>query len=254
MMEHLVGRRISSWFGDLLFGVPGNCALCGSVLEPERLSVTEICSPDSVMGICPLCLDDLRVSMRSVCAICGIPMIGSMSLCSDCRSSMGYFDAQRSAGLYRGNLRRCVRRLKYGGERWLSGPLGRLVAESARVFLPLDIVVPVPIDPGSLNQRGFNQARDLAGKVSTCLKVPMEDPLCRAQRREHQAWLGRRDRRGNLRGTMEVREGVDLTGLRVLVVDDVMTTGATLDEAARALRKVGAVRVYGATVARTSLE
>ncbi len=247
--------NISDWISNLVFGVPQTCALCGSDLSAPCPMAANAHGPSSQnMGICRQCLDGLRVSMQRICAVCGIPIIGSLRICVDCRSSMGFFDAQRSAGIYRGNLSRCVRRLKYGGERWLSGPLGHLLAESARAFLPLDLVVPVPIDPGSLNQRGFNQARDLAWEVSKRLGVPMGDVLFRAKRREHQAWLGRSDRRGNLRGTMAAETRAELTGLRVLVVDDVMTTGATLDEAARALKGAGALVVYGGTVARTSRE
>lgn len=164
---------------------------------------------------------------------------------------MRYFEAQRSVGVYSGDLKEAIRCLKYDGQRWLAGPLGRMLAEVALAFLPLDVVVPVPIDPGRGQERGFNQARDLAYHVSRHMDVLFLDPLLREERYKQQAGLGRSMRWENLEKSIKTGGHPALLGARVLLVDDVMTTGATLDEAARALRNAGAAVVYGVTVART---
>ncbi len=230
------------FISGLLFGVPASCALCGRPLESPR---------ESRVGVCNSCVSKLSAQMSNVCRICGIPLWGSIDVCPVCRGNAGYFDAQRSGGLYAGGLKKAVQALKYGGQRWLARPLAELISHRVAEFLPIDLIVPVPIDPASLANRGFNQAEDLAYHAANYLDVPCEDVLSRQKRQMHQAELGQSGRMANLRSSMGLKTQANVFGLRVLVVDDVMTTGATLDETARVLKGFGAFRVYGGTVART---
>lgn len=256
---HLIDRF--TWF---VFGTPSACALCGSPLGCDFASQTVDCdgergwpgfrgksSASWSSGICPACLQDLRLQMQWVCQVCGMPVRRPLTLCPDCRKNLYYFDAQRSCGAYDGNLKHAIVRMKYYGERWLSRPLGGLLAETAIVFLPVDLVVPVPLGPESRLERGFNQALDLAVEVSGKIGVPVYDILKRERGREHQAALGRHLRWSNLQGTMVPKRPEPLTGKTVLLIDDVTTTGATLDEAARVLKGLGAAKVYCVTLART---
>lgn len=194
----------------------------------------------------------MAMDMAHVCAYCGMPVHASLSCCADCRVNLHGFLYQRSAGLYRGHLRSAIARLKYGGQRWLSRPLGRLVAEIVAPLGHVDAVVPIPLESRHAAKRGFNQAEDLAWEVSRLLSLPMINALVRAKKGEHQAALGRSKRWGNISGSMAPRSETDFTRKTVLLVDDVMTTGATLDEAARVLKTMGAGVVLAATVARTA--
>jgi len=126
------------------------------------------------------------------------------------------------------------------------------MAEEALAFPGVDLVVPVPADPSRLKERGFNQAKDLSQVVSERLGVMHMDILHRRKGALHQTGLGRHKRWENLKGSMIPKKQLDLRGLTVLVVDDVVTTGATLDEAARTLKALGAEKVYGVSLARTA--
>ena len=194
----------------------------------------------------------MSLDMSRVCLYCGMPVRTSIGRCADCLKNLHSFQYQRSAGVYRGHLRSAIARLKYGGQRWLSRPLGRLVAEAAVSLGPVDVVVPTPLEPGHAAIRGFNQAEDLAVEVSRFLSVPTLNILIRTKKGEHQAALGRSKRWGNISGSMAQKGETDLRGKTVLLVDDVMTTGATLDEAARVVKRMGADVVLAATVARTA--
>lgn len=233
--------RLLDTFSRALWGIPANCALC-----QRPISGRPECH-----GVCPECRGEMAIEMSRVCLYCGIPVRSSTRCCPECLKRLHSFDCQRSAGLYRGHLRSAIARMKYGGERWLSRPLGRLLAETAARLESADMIVPVPLDPKSASKRGFNQAEDLALEASVHLSIPIARALVRAQRGEHQAALSRSKRWRNIIGSMAPNGEVDVSGKTVLLVDDVMTTGATLNEAARVLKGMGAKTVLAVTVART---
>ncbi|HHY75580.1 MAG TPA: ComF family protein [Firmicutes bacterium] len=242
----------------LMYGQPSECALCGEVTPRSktfpfltRRNGGPDFSLDTPPGICESCLDKLSRQMSWVCEVCGAPLRPPLPVCPDCQKCLYLFDGQRSAGIYEGYLKSAIIRMKYQGERWLSRPLGWLVARAALEFMPLDIVVPIPVEPGSRIRRGYNQALDLAKEVSGLLEIPLLDILARDKRYSHQVDLGRKMRWRNLQESMVATCEINLRGQRCLLVDDVTTTGATLDEAARVLKKLGAEKVYCATVART---
>jgi ComF family protein len=254
--------RMLEVVSSVIFGKPRVCALCGSPLpRTSQRRVDDGPGPArtggaldldlSQSGICARCLDKLSREMSWVCQVCGAPIRHPLRLCPDCRKNMYVFDGQRSAGIYQGDLKNTIARMKFQGERWLSRPLAYLLAGASREFLPADLLVPVPLEPGSSMRRGYNQAQDLAKELSALLGVPVMDILKREKRYAHQAELGRNMRWGNLKESMRPQRDVNLRGERVLLVDDVTTTGATLDEAARVLKGMGAEEVYCVTAART---
>ncbi|MGI6620839.1 MAG: ComF family protein [Bacillota bacterium] len=255
--------KLSHW----VYGDPARCPLCfapvssgspiprGHPFSEHGRNAPVAGDAGIFTGICSECTAQLAQQMAWVCKVCGMPLRPPLELCNDCRLNMYYFDVQRSAGIYTGRLMSAIRRMKYSGERWLSRPLGRLLSQVARQlsheFSPVGLVVPVPLSRSSLKARGYNQAKDLAAEVSSNIRVPLADILEREEARGSQARLSRRDRWRNLRGTMSVSGGSRLAGVSVLLVDDVATTGATLDEAARALKSAGAAEVLCVTLART---
>ncbi|HHX09941.1 MAG TPA: ComF family protein [Firmicutes bacterium] len=230
--------RILDRISRFVYGEPTYCCLCNA--------------PDFTgTGICSNCTGEIARQMAWVCEVCGIPLRPPLQLCHECRLNMRYFDMQRSAGTYKGRLMSAIRRMKYRGERWLSRPLGWLLSQTARPFSHVGLVVPVPLAVSNRNVRGYNQAKDLAAEVSANICVPLADILEREEARGPQARLNRPDRWRNLKGTMKVAQGVQFDRTAVLVVDDVATTCATLDEAARALKSAGASDVFCVTLART---
>jgi ComF family protein len=152
-----------------------------------------------------------------------------------------------------GPVRAALHALKYRGERRLAEPLGRALAERwRRAGVGGDLLVPVPVHPLRRRERGFNQAEDLARACGRALGLPVSAALERSQRTVAQHGLGRGARAVNVAGAFEVRAGQDpiVRGRWVILVDDVTTTGATLEGCARALSGAGALAVSALTVAR----
>jgi ComF family protein len=176
-------------------------------------------------------------------------------LCAECAAGQRYhFGSARAAGLYDGSLRQAVLRCKYARRRALAAPLGQYLAEylATGPFGPLepDCLVPVPLHPRRLRQRGFNQAALIAGEVSHRHGVPLHDALRRSRYTSAQARLTSAERARNILGAFAVADAASVTGAAVLLVDDVLTTCATTDECARVLMDAGARSVHVLTLAR----
>lgn len=165
------------------------------------------------------------------------------------------FASVTALGLYRPPLSDAVTRLKYHDQPALGGPLGRALARELHGRRPerrFDAIVPLPLHPARLRVRGYNQAQCLAAGIATALQVPQRVGwLRRIRPTAAQAQLSRRSRLDNLAGAFAAAPAV--AGARVLLVDDVLTTGATLTAAAAALRVAGASRVDAAVVAVSPL-
>ncbi len=147
-------------------------------------------------------------------------------------------------------------RCKYGGERHLGPTLGQLVWSAAQTYLQpsdYDAVVAVPLHDGRLRKRGFNQSVLLAGPLCRGAELPLLSPLRRVERTAAQAGLGAQDRSRNLRGSFvcPATHRADVEGRRLLLVDDVVTTGRTVTECALTLHRAGAVQVDVVCLART---
>ena len=155
--------------------------------------------------------------------------------------------------MYEGTLREAIHALKFGGCRAMAGPLGDLIATTvlADRRLRADVVVPVPLHASRYRQRGFNQAELLGRRVAWVLGLPCEGLLRRTHATDAQSGLTRQVREINVRGAFVCVE--PLAGRDVLLIDDVMSTGFTASECARALRVAGAGEVVVATVAAAVL-
>ena len=161
-------------------------------------------------------------------------------------------------GVYDGILREHIHALKYQGQRRVAGALGFLmagVASREQGMDSVDLIVPVPLHSRRYVERGFNQAELIAGSVGRYLGVPVAGHvLFRLRQTRSQSRLSRGDRRDNLRGAFQVANPGDVAGRSVLVVDDVLTTGATADECSRVLLRAGAREVYVLTAAAGAME
>ena len=174
--------------------------------------------------------------------------------CPRCRGRNYHFQEALSLGVYRGELREAILRMKHPAQEPLAMAMGRLLAARVRTWLadrPPDVLIPIPMHWTRRWVRGCNCAELLAESLSKRLGAPWTGRLLRFRRKvKKQGTLLPAERLSNMRGAMQVRAGRDITGARVLLVDDVMTTGATASEAARVLRRAGAERVFVAVVAR----
>jgi ComF family protein len=169
------------------------------------------------------------------------------SVCPRCDRHPSALSASRAIGAYDGSLRAIVHAFKYAGCRSLSRGLGARLHESAADLLArADIVVPVPLHRSRRRTRGFNQARELAGQLG----VPLVEALRRVRATASQTDLPAAARHANMRNAFALGRGQAVEGLRIVLVDDVSTTGATIEACARVLRAAGAADVSAVTAAR----
>jgi ComF family protein len=235
---------------------PAPCRICAEILVSA-----------SRVPICEKCFAAFKPIVAPFCQCCGrsLPAPASDSgaqyslaeaplLCRLCRAKFYAFDRARSYGEYNEELKKAILLLKFEevtclGE-WFASRLAEVVAREAAEF-QADVVVPVPLHPDRLRERGYNQAELIARPLARKLHLKQGAYLLmRTRPRPARLVLSRKEHWDSVRGAYATRAGLRVDKLRVLLVDDVMTTGATLDACARALKKAGAASVLGLTVAR----
>jgi len=172
-------------------------------------------------------------------------------LCAMCRLGLRGFDAVYSYGSYEGSLRELIHLFKYGGVRPLAGTFGRLMAQALPRETTFDVIVPMPLHWFKKWQRGFNQSDFLAREIGKKWNVPVRNLVRRKKATRPQAGLTNAKRRANMSGAFQILRGKALAGMRVLLVDDVVTTGATASACARVLKRAGAAHVALLALART---
>jgi len=236
------------WLNLLLDAVfPADCEACARPLPPDHGSC-----------LCPACRASMSVPPEPLCPTCGVPVaLAAMSVpCSRCLRHPPAFTTARASALYLpagtglNPLAVAIQALKYRGRRNLAADLGALMADRYP-FAPDALLVPVPLHPGRLRRRGFNQALLLARVVARRHALRLAPRLLvRTRATEVQAGLSATDRRRNLRDAFALRAPARLLGRSLVVIDDVLTTGVTADACARVLRAAGAHRVDVYTAGR----
>jgi ComF family protein len=224
---------------------PWSCVVCGIEGQSE--------------AFCPSCRAELMQQVTGrVCPRCAMPTGPYADLrrgCAVCRGRALGFDAAIALGPYEGTLRELCLRLKHERNAWLAARLSGLWFEARRDpigRLPDDAwIVPVPLHWWRHWRRGYNQAEALARGLASHLDRPVRKPLRRILATDKLAALSRTERARAMRGAFRARRNAGLDGRTILLVDDVLTTGATCGAAARALKQAGAARVVVAVIART---
>ncbi len=240
-----------------LFSVlfPSDCRICRSPLT--SISILPVCEP---------CLGQIAALEGVLCSLCGEKLSGqrfpddAAPLCQLCRRATPRFRKAVAYGPYEGSLRDLLHIFKYQGVRSAAPLLGRFLDEAVtalEITGPV-LVVPVPLWPGKRRSRGFNQAEEIARafcRLQTGASIQLDAALLvRARETVSQTGLTRHQRQANLRGAFSVARPEKLRGQKILLVDDVMTTGATAGECSRVLLRAGAKEVFVATVARATRE
>lgn len=252
-MQILANPPFASRFDGLVDWLyPPRCRACG-----ERIH-----GPDREF-FCAACRTRLQLILPPLCQICGRPFPdagGGDHTCGVCLARPPVFGRARAWARYPREeaqddpLRRVVQKFKYGRKVSLGKPLGRLLARGCEAFLgelEADWIVPVPLHPQRLRWRGFNQSLLLARQVSRAYGVPL-DPfiLQRCRPTPPQTLFPEEERRKNMRGAFALDPDRSVRDKRILLVDDVYTSGATANECSRTLKKNGAREVYVLTLAR----
>jgi ComF family protein len=238
------------WLVDWLY--PPRCRACGGRIHGRDAEY-----------FCAGCWRQIQLVTHPMCTVCGRPFpdgSGDDHACGVCLTRQPQYTRARAWACYPREevpdhpLRQVVQKFKYGRKVALGKPLGRLLACGCREFLTecrFDLIIPVPLHPKRLRWRGFNQSVLLARQISRACGVAM-DPfvLYREKETRPQTELTEEDRRRNVRGAFKLHPGKSVSGMGLLLIDDVYTSGATVNECSRALKRAGANEVYVLTFAR----
>lgn len=229
---------------DFLF--PRRCPLCKEIVIPKDKKV------------CPGCLSKLNVIEEPCCKRCGKPIaIQEQEYCYDCMKSNHHYERGFAVFVYEGDIKRSLSELKFHGKKEYADFYVEQLVQSAGdklKALNLDLIIPIPLHPRKQRMRGFNQAQLLAQGVAAFLHTPMvTNLLIRTKYTTPQKKLDDRERLHNLEHAFDLRldqrlHHDNLIGKRILLVDDIYTTGSTIEACTKTLLKAGCAKVFFITV------
>jgi len=235
--------QVRRWGRAVIDGVlPPRCLNCGATV-------------DAIDALCGKCWAAMTFFAPPWCAVCGLPFphpMGEGAICGACANRPPSWDCARAVFRYDRHSRRLVLMLKHGDQTHLVGAFGRwMLRAGGEVLAGADLAVPVPLHWTRLLGRRFNQAVLLARAIRGVGGPPVgADWLVRRRRTPSQGLMGPAARARNVRGAFALRRGRSVAGKRVVLIDDVLTTGATAEECARVLRRAGAASVGVLVLAR----
>jgi ComF family protein len=226
------------------------------LFPPRRLC--PVCSQRESFhqGLCGYCIQQLALITPPLCERCGRLLRGSQTSakqCDQCRGAQYYFSRARAVAVYDGPLREILAELKYRYRPDLGLALGELLVEWVKghpEYNRFDLLIPIPLHHEKLARRGYNQAELLAKPLERYMGIRLEnDLLLRTKSTSSQNALDKAARISNIQGAFQVKDAAKLRGARVLLIDDILTTGATASEASRILLRAGSLNVTVLTLA-----
>ncbi len=238
--------RFARWFGGSLVSLcfPAHCGVCRD-------------STEAGVHLCEACAEEVERIQPPYCAKCSSPFQGAITqefVCSNCKERELHFECAISCYVSSGPVRDFVHGFKYLGHTHLAKTLAAWLAEALddprMMAKPFDALVPVPLHHVRQREREFNQAEVLARLIAEKAGRPVWNALKRTRKTPTQTRLDRSERMENLRGAFKVRSPAQVKGKDLVIVDDVFTTGSTVEECSRVLLKAGAASVRVITVAR----
>lgn len=233
-------KDVALTFKHALFPEDITCDLCGEELTAKTR-----------YRLCGACAEKMPFVGDHVCLVCGEPIDNEADYCIRCQNTDSVFKLNRSPLVYEDGARELIHQLKFGKKKYIATTLGAMMSDtylSNRVCG--EIIVPVPMSAAELKKRGFNQAELLAYDVGERLGIPVLPSLNKVRETSAQKELGKKERAENLKGAF-VNVFSQVKGRKILLVDDVFTTGATANECASVLLKSGAKEVSVLTAAVT---
>ncbi len=265
LLKHIVSHII-----EMIF--PQKCYICGKFFKykrdyTEKLSRRDFENNDSFFifkklfspFICAECAESFISFKSPYCAVCGDIFKSADDrnhICGACISHPKSFEKARAAGVYKDALMRLIHKLKYNGKTGLAKPLSYLLFYAYLKHFESekpDIIIPVPLHRKKLRKRGFNQAYLFIKYWKDLGEYPYENEMLeKTKYTRSQTGLTRKEREKNIKNSFKVLFPTDISGKKILLIDDIMTTGATADECAKTLKKKGALKVFVLTLARTA--
>lgn len=235
-------KTTDSLFKGLLF--PNICAACGCAIDYPSES-----------SICKNCLGDIKKIMPPLCTICGNPFIsrtGVNHTCGSCIKNPPSYNLARAVFEYGGSIRSLIRRIKFHDDRYALKTLCEITKKNLPAMPDPGLLVPVPLHAARLRQRGFNQAAELARRIFPDAVIAL-DVLTRRRKTLQQTGLTSKQRCENVKDAFSVIGKIDRINCKITIIDDILTTGSTVNECAKAMLKSGAGQVEVFTVARAAI-
>ena len=238
--------------GLLNFIFPLDCKMCEKPIRESK-----------GYSICEDCFKTIELIERPYCIKCGKPLIPTVFfkqnreiLCLDCKRKKYSFEFSRSTGIYDKVLKKCIHLFKYYGEKKLAKPLGKLMVDylvkNDEFKKRIDLIIPVPLHKNDLRKRGFNQSILLGRVVGNYFSISVgEKVLIKKKLTPFQANLSKKEREKNILRAFLVEKPKEIKGKNILILDDVFTTGATVEECTKELMKARAKNIFVLTLART---
>ncbi len=237
--------------GLLNFVFPLDCKICEkSIRESKGYS------------ICEDCFKTIELIEHPYCIKCGKPLLltdffkqNREILCLECKRKKYSFEFSRSIGIYNKVLKKCIHLFKYYGEKKLAIPLGKLMVDyllkNVEFIKKIELIIPVPLHNSDLKKRGFNQSVLLGKAIGDYFSVPVrEKVLIKKKLTPFQVNLSKKERERNILRAFSVEKPEEIEGKNILILDDVFTTGSTVEECAKELMKAGANNIFVLTLAR----
>ncbi len=239
-------KKLNRWLKQTLYVPGGHCPVCRRVLFHKK------------HWICPLCKSELKTIGGHVCLRCGRPLFNHEGkTCGRCDDRQPfYYDRGYGHWLYREGVIKIIKRIKFKNEKELAYRIGEEMAagwQQKYPEVPIDMVVPVPLHPNRFKERGYNQSEWLCKGLISGLHLPESylntEILVREKDTAHQPGKGRQARLENVQNAFQVIDARSIQNKNILVVDDVLTTGATLRTCGAQLREKGAGALYSCVAA-----
>ena len=238
--------------GLLNFVFPLDCKICEKPIRESR-----------GYSICEDWFKTIELIEHPYCIKCGKPLLTNdffeqnrEILCLDCKRKKYSFEFSRSIGIYHKTLKKCIHLFKYYGEKKLAKPLGKLMVDyllkNNEFENKFDLIIPVPLHKNDLKKRGFNQSVLISKVIGDYFSVPVgESVLTKKTETSFQVNLSKKEREKNILKAFSVEKSEEIKGKNILILDDVFTTGATVEECAKELIKSQANNIFVLTLART---
>jgi ComF family protein len=227
------------------------------IFPPQCLGCGEILHPHSRQLFCPDCNEKIKFITGNLCPVCGTIFPDSPApshLCGNCLENKTYFSCARAVVSYETIILHAIHQFKYGNNISVGALLASFMADFSFPdvdFTDYSLIIPVPLHIKRLRQRGFNQSLILAKALTKKWQIPVNFSLLKRHKfTETQTGMNKTERKQNIKGAFEVRDKKNIADKNVILIDDVYTTGATINECAKTMIKAGAQKVTVLTLAR----